>query len=546
MNQGFDAQTLHDTLSRCTADLQAKPGMQAETLRARREFFGDRAALPADQLGIAAEARFAEWYLVERDSELMGEIPLRSLARDGGLGAEVPLEAMLASIAGVFLVEAKNDAAQLRDLQDGNILEMRARNMLEVGVGDVVIGRLYPHDDGHWVPSPAVAVQPSGRALADAFQRDVANLDPGRRLTQAELEHLLFRRSRAVAEAATAVPLEHLEAQLDKILRTGGMSEPTAEELSAAMQAAEGPGQVLGPFLDQVAFDTEIDLEEIRVVLLELWNAHHANKTSTPAAAPQQPAAPASDHEAGLGQRLAERIEEGLAGNEDMEQVFADVAEMLGEDIDEDDDAAREIREHGDLEPLVQEFLWEEDCEDGPERQLLEALLRQQEDAPVPKRDLEYLEPADILRFLLRIYLGMPPESRRERVRDAFAVVERFYRWAERTQHYALEQVLSDCRTDFVDELDRLHGASMELTSSEQGTEGPQATLARVLDVGDGGVELAPCDAGEPTLLVGVGETPQLRAGDLVLGRLRTESPTTVSLEGLVVVLPAAAESLLG
>ena len=229
---------------------------------------------------------------------------------------------------------------------------------------------------------------------------------------------------------------------------------------------------------------------------------------------------------------------------------------MLGEDSTEDEAQGAEFAEtqgrgglnDGDLEPLITEFLWEEDCAAGPEKEVLGMLVQQQKDAPVPRLDLEYLEAADLLRLLLRVYLESPPQDRRPRVERVFAAIQRFYAWAERTQDYALQGVLDECRTSFVDHLDRLHRASLSLSATAPQPSDPdrRPSLLRVSDAGPQGLELAPCDTAEAVFVSNVEATADLLCGDLVLATLERGADSTGTLHGIVVVLPAAVEILLG
>ena len=87
----------------------------------------------------------------------------------------------------------------------------------------------------------------------------------------------------------------------------------------------------------------------------------------------------------------------------------------------------------GDLEPLIQEFIWEQDCGGGYEEEVLAQLLAQQREAPVPNLHLEFLSAGDLLRMVLRFYLDAAPGERSERVLRVFAVLEQFCEWGQRT-----------------------------------------------------------------------------------------------------------------
>jgi hypothetical protein len=540
--------SMHRALGQLMLMVDRHPSLGAEVARARREFFGVETPDVDPLRQAAADARFAEWYLLERESEVLGEVPARSLRHKM---TEVPpdYDVLLDSTAGVFLVEDGAAGVQLRDLQDGKAYDIEPE-MLELRAGDVLVGRVFHDAPGSGVPSAAVAVQSNARELAAAFRRDVAGLGLDRRLTQAEIEHLLFRRWRLAAHASEAeVSLEAMEADLDRLLRTAGPGAPTAQQISRTLRQAEEPGPVLAELLDRLAFETDVDLERARMLLLGISNAHRSARTAPPA-----PPAPRGSASAGasetLGARLAQHLEQGLQSRRDVEEMFADLGEMLGEELegDEEDEGGEPWGscDQGDLEPLVQEFLWEERCEEGREARVLALLVGQQKEAPVPKLDLEYLETADLMRLLLREYLGAPPALRQARVLEAFDVLRRFYEWAERTQQYELRAVLDACRGALVDELPRLHAASLALSAAAEAPGDEAPALLRVAYAGPEGLEVVPCDGAEPLRVRNPAALDALRAGDLLLAKVHVEAPATAALRDMVVVLPAGAETLLG
>ena len=345
----LDSIALHRTLGLLMAEAAQDPSLEAELSRARREFFGVEAVVQNPLRELAAETRFAEWYLLERDSEMLGELPVRRLAR-GMVEPPPDYEALLESTVSVYRVEGGDEIVVLRDLQDRSIHEMERPSMLQLSPGDLLVGRLFVSERGYAVPSAAVAVRPQADVLLVALESDLLSLELERRLTQIELEHLLFRRWAAEAgDDEETEPVEHIERELGQMLVKHLVQEPSVKQISEALRGTTHPGSVMGPLLDHAAFDTGIDLEQLRRLLLRLWNAH----ASAAGAAPEQTVAipPLDDvidditddvsadvsadveSEQGLGARLAQRIESGRDQHEDMEKVFADVADMLGEDL---------------------------------------------------------------------------------------------------------------------------------------------------------------------------------------------------------------------
>lgn len=539
---------LNELMAQCRAD----PRLQAEVLRAEREFFAANPKAPATDPG--APQRFAEWFLLERESDSLGEVPMTRLQL-----SEADRELLSDSLAGVFLVLGPSGQEVLiRDLQDDADLEIEAPPGVVLQADDMLIGRLYAGSLDTYLPSMALAAQRQAGALAAALRKDLRGMEIDRRLTQAEIEHLLFRGSADAAEALEPEqPLERLEADLEAALQKGGVDpeKVSATAISAALEAAPRPGPVVNPLLEQLAFDTKVDLQQVQELLLRIWNQHQARQqtraeTEPDAEAPARPAAPAADEDLspGLGAEVHRRLEEGLAQGGKVEEVFYEVERMLGGDAPEEPDAgALAAAGEGDLRPLLQEFLWEVDepAKDQVLRGHLERLLRTQLEAPVPVLDLERLQPADLLRMLLEVYLQARPGSRAAAVGDCFAAVEHFFTWAVETQQYELDPVLRTVREALVEPSVRLDLASVALGATALDGDGPPRLL-RVVALSEGLMQLATLDEDQlHEVEIPEHAQVQLRSEDLVLAGLQP-SGTRSRLCGLVVVLPALARDFLG
>lgn len=540
------------------AKVEEDPGLAAELARARREFFGaDQAEYLArgtskadrDRMDAAAN-RFAEWFLLERESDVLGEVPVRALAERMGRGDEA--EDLEASVAGVFVVDrVAGGEVRVRDLQDERSYDLEGVRAATVSVGDVLVGRLFPLASGAYLPSQACVVEPRGRELAEAFRQDLVRLGLQRRLNQAELERVMVQ-SLAQQRAQPFRALERVEADLDAFLRHAGRSPQDIRRLLEALAAAERPAVVMGPLLEELAFDTNVDLELARRLLLEAWNAYHARGRApapAPRPAPPEPDPPIAGAGPTLGSDVAARIERGLARGQDVEDVFAEVEGMLGVDPSEDEDedaAALDPFTIGDLEPLVYEYLWETATEDTAGGRALRRLVEMQHEAPVPKTNLEYLEAEDLTRFLLQVYLQSPPEQRHAAVAAAHDTLHSFFAWGEATQDFRLQPTLQECDRAFYDHVERLAAASLALSSTVRPRAGERPQLFRVLAVGDTGTEVLLIQSEENLLLPGpAGLAARLHPGDLLLGLL-DRSGKAPRLHGMVVAMPGSVERMLG
>jgi hypothetical protein len=549
--------------------------LRGEMARARREFFGSDLpgyVDPGDERGLdAAAQRFAEWFLLERPSEVLGTVPIEVLGDPRG--ADRPL---VEGRTGLFLVEAADGETLLRDLDGGEKLQLDGLP-IAVQPGDVLVGRLFRRDDERHLPSAVLTVLSGSPQVAVAFQRDVRRLALGRRLLQIELEHLVFRRLAAgeAGQPAGAVePLpavERVEAELQALLDAAGVGEqfPVTAIAAALRGAADQPGSVMGPLLDQLAFETGVDLDRTRELLLELYNAQQRLLLEPRPAPPEPrpptaadrgpgtrrtavrpPAGPAAPGRAGetLGERLARRLEEGLAAAEDVDALFADVERIFGESIDDEDgdeDADLDGLEVGDLEPLVREFVWEHPPGPADEARL-QALVALQQAAPVPRTSVEYLEPDDYLRYLLEAWLGTGPEARVAEVQARLAVLERFHAWLLETQDLDFGERLGFARRILVDRAAALEAAARSLGGPAAGR--PSAVgLTRVIGRREGGVEIeVEADGSTAWVEAGPAAVAGLCEGDLLLGPLGAADGGPRRFVGPVVAVPAAAEHLLG
>jgi hypothetical protein len=436
----------------------------------------------------------------------------------------------------------------------GEILSIETEAAL--AIGDVVVGRLYPCNPDALAPSPVTAILRQGVEVVAALQRDLSRAGIDRRLTQAELEAVLFRNAGELAATqARRMPPERLEARLDSLLREGGDRSHSAADISEALEAAtDGPGPVVGPILEELAFDTAVDLDATREVMLQIWNEHRlrAGDAAAPPPPPVPEPVPAARRkevipdDAGLGAAIAARIESGLANHEDIEALFADVEGMLGDEDegDEESDGEPSGEPEGDLEALIQEYLWERQLDgQAPAARILATFAGQQNSQPVPGVYLEMIPARDLIAFLLRSYLAAPPRQRSASVREQFEALREFYEWAEQTQCYDLAPVLAEARATLIEPLERLQRASLALSTSEQ----PRRDLVpKVLRIGrvDGG-EVEVVGGGVESLWLDVPEAaPDLRVDDLILAALARDARGT-RIEGFAVVVPSGAAALL-
>ncbi len=545
-----DARPVEAALANMAERFAADSHLRAEMQRARRQYFGE--ASPGRTTGDAQEQRFLEWFALERESEVLGAVPI-DVPRFGRDTA-----CLSGSVVGVLLVVATDDrGAEAEDLQDGESFDLVVPRA-SLRVGDLLVGRVFSTDDGRWTPSAAAAVFRPGREIGEAFRRDLARAGLERRLFQVEIEHLLLGRTdqapsptaRPTAPVDT-VPLEHLEARLESLLQKAG-GRWSAAAISQELASTDRPGQVMGPLLDQLAFDSSVDLDATRRILLEIWNAHH--RADAPGAVAQQPPGET------LGEQLVRTLDEGLRRHQDVEDLFARLERMAGLDpgasddeenpFDHDEDEADDEGDRaepatgatvGNLGPLVQEYLWETGREQEPAAGTLQLFVELQGNAAVPHSDLETVTGADVMRFLLHCYLGAEPAARTAAVNAAVGEMQRFLEWAVEVHEFDLAHVLRDCRGGIVEQVERLQAAGLALSTSA--VDG-KPRIVEIEEIGPNGFGVRDDDGGHHWIEAPATTLGLLRAGDLLLGILDAVD-RRARLRGLVVVLPADARAMM-
>jgi len=507
--------------------LAQNPKLSAELQRAQRQF-GE----PALQT-TAGQCRFAEWFVLERDSEVLGAVPAQLPAYAAACSA------FDGSLTGAFVVTSVvPTGALVRDLQDEGMLELHVPAG-SLQTGDLLVGRLFATVGG-WLPSVAAGVFRPGIAIGEAFRVDLARLELDRRLQQIEIEHLLLRRpdqgpSPTAPIRPASIHPERLEAELDQLLQQAGCRD-SATAISARLAAAARPGPVMGPLLETLAFDSTVDLDAARRLLLELWQALHPEGE-----APNEPAtAPPG---LSLGEQLVHRLETGLAAQQDPEELFAELERLAGIDDDEADSDPG-VDPGGDLGPLVQEFLWETGAsDDSPIARTLQTLVQLQENAALPRPDLHQVTPQDLERLLLHLYLGAGPTERHAAVTTAHAQLQEFYAWAAVTlEQPDLLATVAPEALPLLAQSARLGAASAALSTPP--APGLRPLVLEIEDTGRDGFGVADDEGNHHWLACSSQSAALVRVGDLVVAALVGKG-SGQTLQGPVVVLPEFARSFL-
>ena len=125
-------------------------------------------------------------------------------------------------------------------------------------------------------------------------------------------------------------------------------------------------------------------------------------------------------------------------------------------------------------------------------------------------------------------------------------MLERFLNWAEETQTFELQSVLTGVRDGFVQHVARLEAAGMALSQNSP-AEGSGRSLYRVISVAPDRLEIA-VDDGDDLIQIEVpGSGPEnLQPEDLLLASVRSSNAGEGRFAGMVIPVPAITRNLLG
>ncbi|MFT7668333.1 MAG: hypothetical protein ACI8X5_001024 [Planctomycetota bacterium] len=355
------------------------PELAKEFAESRKDFGTRDPAASKTEQALQGQRHF-EWFLLERDSSILGTRPVEAFLPVWLESASEELatarECYLESVTGILQVD-EIDAEGIANAQDlSSLTRMRltpASNGVSLVPGDVYVGRLYPTEGGLHAMSAAGGLfrNPS---LAGALHADLERLRAKRahavmRLSQLELERMFWGEGYAGArpEPEVSDPVGELRAFF---LESGvashlieswihGLSRTQADPSSLAT----GANDFVGSLLEQLAIDTDLDLNRARELLLKAWPVLSAKGASSSRDKSEEQTPSDRDE---VVEMLAEYDRDRQAGI-DFEASFGELTKRLGldEDDSEEDTQAPDFPEV--VSAIVEEFLWEVSASSGPE-----------------------------------------------------------------------------------------------------------------------------------------------------------------------------------
>jgi hypothetical protein len=508
----LSAETIERAIEVLLQRLAADAALQKELAAARQEFFPGG---PADGLPPEGERRLLEWFLLERPSPALGGVPIVALEE---LVEEPEVVAALRdSTAGVFEVSsvATGEGLWLEDLLHGGQRPVAEEEALDgLAPGDLLIGRLFPVGGGVARLSPAVTCF-RNPALARALRTDLEQIRSGRRgvvrVGQAELERLFHGASAGPVPA----PSEVRRGTRAALVALGLPPEEAAALIEAVGRAAsEGRAGGVTELLNHLAFETEIDLEAARRVLIDQWEAECASRSGPPAA-----------HAGGDVSAALAAFDEGRAAGQDLEALFQKLERDLGlepEAAGDEDEGVPDFP--GVVGAVIEEFLWDTEREHGTARAQGFAVLRCLGAYASDVGVFEELGRAHLVDFAGRWLLDESGLADPDQVAAVLAALEAFCRWTEERHAHPLWTLLEPAWADLSDAVPRLVRFRQQLAASEPG-RGPFQVLRveseAALVAGEGGHEwMVPLTREQAS---------HLRRGDLVRVSGGSDAPRLAS-----------------
>jgi len=450
--------------------VQAHPRLRAAFVESQARF-GPPPADASEEERQGHARRCLEWFLFEAVDVPTSGLPAEELLdawRESAAGElSYPEELYLQSITGVFAVlgPAEEGGLELREMAGLTRIQLASVPAIEAAQpGDLLVGRLFPFTEGFHCATPALALVRSP-AILEALERDLDRLREGRahallRLSQLELERMFWtdggatHASAALHEGAAAGASTqdgaHDEApgdpvgELERFLENGDVSPATIENWKRVLSRAPfdprrvvaGVDDVVANLLEQLAFETELDLEAARQHLLLAWPrlaARGVQRAQEANARRSQPPAPPEEVAASL-----EELDRDRAAGLDVEASFDALERRLG--LDEEDDAAGDAAPDfpGVVGAMVEEFLWETEVEHGAETRARLEGLRLFGESLQSVGVFENVGPNDVLGFLT---FRLPESGAVEdplAARDLVDALNEFAIWAEETHGVAL------------------------------------------------------------------------------------------------------------
>ncbi len=519
----MDVQTIEACLTRLGTAVQQDPELLAACAGTLRAYFGPNQGRGRDATAVR---RHLEWFLCEQSSGsglVLDDVWLRH-------GEALDLDddcrrALRDSHTGVFEVTGvrTGEGFWLRDL--GSLGEYPVRESEAsalVQVGDVVAGRLYPLGNGDHALARSAFVRRSP-SLLQALRADLSEARKERRgvvrIGGSELEAMF---------APPADPEVDPVAAARKLLASSGAApadiERWMQDLAQApfdpRRIVHGADDALAPILDALAFDTSVDLDEARRVLIAAW--HSLTRLGPGQGASLVPAS-APGGEVQVETALA-RFRQGTQEGRPLSQMLDELERELDISIEPDEDELAPAPDFpGVVGAMVTEFLWETAAEHGVQAA---AELRSLETLGESAREVgvfETLTPLDLARWAGVHVVEAEIVRGAGEAQALVAALRRFVRWAREVHEVDLGAAGDALLKRLEAELPRIAEANARRTRAGKG-----GGMHRLRALSEDGLAELECEGELVAARIDMVLAEWLRPGDLLRGRVDDEGRLAV------------------
>ncbi len=490
------------------------------------EFFGEHGPQGDESAHQLAARRHVEWFLLERPSEALADVPVLGLVERwlerAPATEQDALDVLQATLAGIFEVTGvtPGEGVWIRDLAAfGEYPLYEPEGSMALEVGDLLVGRIFPVGDSLYRISRAAAHFRNAELL-QALRADLERLRASHRgvmrLAQSELERMFWGGGAGPTAGQAKEPADPVAAAREFLAEAGLGAEEIAAILARLAaepcpgeQVVPGAGDALGAVLDGLAFETEVDLGRARALLLAAW----PELARPRAPAKDAPRARKVDASVDVAAAVA-AFDKGRAEGRDLEALFDELEREL--QLDEegsggDEDSVPDFP--GVVGAMIEEFVWDVGREQGEaaanDLRILSSLGDYARDIGV----FENLRPRDLLAYTT---VWAPERGGLDNADDARRLVgalRGFCRWAEERQSLPLLSGFREALRGVESSLPRIVEANRRGGAPCRPGEG---TLLEVVSV-DGGLRARPAGGAARPVEASHGQREWLRPGDHVL-----------------------------
>ena len=535
-------ESIEQGLERFAALVGENSQLREELGSSGHEFFGGEPPRKNAAEALLAGRRHLEWFLFERHSPALFGSPSEHLLE--AWLEEAPSElgnrgqVLTNSFVGLFeVVELlPGVGCWLRDMAGFGSYALA--HPLEDGrlqTGDLLVGRLFPIEDGLHCASSAAAVFRSP-TLAEALEKDLEQIRAtatGKvlRLSQNGLEKMFWG---AGHEPRTEDAVGDLQTFLREVAalpehRVDSILADLAETPFAPDNLIPGAGDPLGAILDDLAFGTDVDLDAARRTLLIAWQ-EMAQQTP---AANQAPLSNAQENQESEGPSAAvARFDSGRQAGQDLDDLFNNLEKDLGLDSVADENPEEDLPAPdfpGVVGAMIDECRWEYENGDDKGTEInfdsLALLAEFAESIGV----FEELSAAELLRFLTFWIHEREALRTSQEARELLISLRSFMVWVQTAHEHPLKDQFDSTLERLQESLPRIVELNRALPSAVAAADDPRGMLFEVCVNAKGHFDhLRDRDGQAHKVQMESSLGARLRAGDRLHGWLDSDGELTI------------------